>query len=224
MDAVRGRVDISVPQPTLVEDGLSEFPYGVMVYPKLTGVSPTMASRTLARSAASVLRQLHAIVTDFVVPERAVDRDGVAALVRLTRPCFTEAQGRTAERWQADLTSFLAGKPPRCLIHGDFWHANWLATKDGRTMTGLLDFERSGIGLLHEDLAPLKYLGESFRTAAVNAYCEGTTTNPALLLEETQMFEVLRELRGLGWALRNRDAGELDDAIEKVAAVLANYA
>ena len=39
-----------------------------------------------------------------------------------------------------------------------------------------------------------------------------------------RMFEVLRELRGLGWALRNPDAGELDDAIEKVARVLANYA
>ena len=91
-------------------------------------------------------------------------------------------------------------------------------------MTGLLDFERSGIGLLHEDLAPLKYLGESFRTGALDAYCEGSTWNPELLLEETRRFEVLREMRGLGWALRNPDAGEVDDAIEKVAAVLANYA
>ena len=91
-------------------------------------------------------------------------------------------------------------------------------------MTGLLDFERSGMGLLHEDLAPLKYLGESFRTAALDAYCEGSTRNPALLLEQTRMFEVLRELRGLGWAVRNPDAGEVDDAIEKVATVLASYA
>ena len=29
---------------------------------------------------------------------------------------------------------------------------------------------------------------------------------------------------GLGWALRNPDAGEVDDAIEKVAGILANYA
>ena len=224
MDAVRRRVDIEIPRPTLVEDGLPEFPQGVMVYPKLAGTSPTSPSRALARSAASVLRQLHVVVADLAVPRRVVDHDGVAALVGLAKPCLTEAQRRTAGRWQAELSSFLAGEPPRCLIHGDFWHANWLSTADGRTITGLLDFERCGIGLLHEDLAPLKYLGESFRSTALNAYCEETATNPALLLEETRMFEVLRELRGLGWALRNPDAGEVDDAIEKVAGILANYA
>lgn len=37
------------------------------------------------------------------------------------------------------------------------------------------------------------------------------------------MFDLLRELRGLDWALRNPGAGEVDDAIEKVAEVLAGY-
>ena len=110
------------------------------------------------------------------------------------------------------------------MIHGDFWHANWLTTEDGQTVTGLLDFERSGIGLLHEDLAPLKYLGEDFRAEVLDAYCEESGMDPALLIEEIRMFDVLRELRGLGWALRNPLAGEFEDAIEKVAAVLANYA
>ncbi len=224
MDAVRGRIDISVPQPTLFDDGLPEFPHGVMVYQKLPGVSPSSPSQALASSAASVLRQLHAIVTECTVPERAVDGDGLGALVRATSACLTQAQGRIAARWQVDIKSFLAGNPPRCLIHGDFWHANWLATGDGRIITGLLDFERSGIGLVHEDLAAIRYLGERFRAAVVDAYCEGSITNPALLLEQTRMFEVLRELRGLGWALRNPDAGEVNDAIEKVATVLSNYA
>lgn len=122
------------------------------------------------------------------------------------------------------MCAFLAAEQPRCLIHGDFWHANWLVTPDGRTMTGLLDFEHSGIGFPHEDLAPLRYLGEAFRAAAINAYCEAGAKTAATLLAETRMFDVLRELRGLAWALRNRDAGELDDAIEKVVAVLASYA
>ena len=223
MDVVRTHVDIAIPQPTLVADGLPAFRHGVMAYPKLAGISPTSPSPALARSAASVLRQLHAISTDLVLPERIPDRDDVAALVHLTKPCLTEAQARITERCQADLTSFLAGEPLRCLTHGDFWHANWLTTEDGQTVTGLLDFERSGIGLLHEDFTPLRYLGENFRTAVLEAYCDGSTGDPALLLEETRMFDVLRELRGLAWALRNPDANEVDDAIEKVAAVLANY-
>ena len=221
MDAVRRCLDIEIPRPTLAEDGVPEFPHGVMVYPKLEGVPPTLPSRALARSAASVLRQLHVLVTD--VQERILDGDAVAALVRSTRICFTNTQRHTAERWLADLRGFLTGKPPRCLIHGDFWHANWLATKDGRTITGLLDFEHCGIGLPHEDLAPLRYLGESFRTAALDAYCEGTAGNPASLLKEVQMFDVLRELRGLDWALRNPDASEIDDSIDKVAEILATY-
>ena len=223
MDAVRRRVDIELPRPTLAEDGVPEFPNGVMVYPKLEGVSPTSPSRALARSAASVLRQLHASVNDALVPERILDGDAVAALVRSTRACFTAAQRHQAEHWQTDLCGFLAGNPPRCLIHGDFWHANWLATKDSRTITGLLDFEHCGIGLPHEDLAPLRHLGESFRTAGLDAYCEGTDRNPASLLKEVQMFDVLRELRGLDWALRNPDAGEIDDSIVKFAEVLATY-
>lgn len=57
----------------------------------------------------------------------------------------------------------------------------------------------------------------------LGAYCEGITRDPASLLEEVRMFDVLRELRGLDWAFRNPEAGEVDDAIEKVAEVLANY-
>ena len=224
MDAVRRCVGIEIPRPTLAEDGLPQFPHGVMVYPRLLGISPTSPAVDLATSAASVLRQLHAAVTDIALPERVVDHDGVAALVHSTTSCFAEPQRRTTERWQARLGGFLARRPPHCLIHGDFWHANWLATDDGRTLTGLLDFERCGMGLPHEDLAPLRYLGESFRTAALDAYCEeGTTTDPASLLEQVRMFDVLRELRGLDWALRHPHADEVDDAIEKAAAVLANY-
>ena len=223
MNAVRSRVDIAIPRPTIVEDGSPEFPHGVMVYPKLNGVCPTLPFPALARSAASVLRKLHAIGSDLVLPQRIPGHDSVAALARLTSPCLTEAQGRTAERWQTDLVTFLAGEPPRGLIHGDFWHANWLATEDGQAVTGLLDFERAGLGLLHEDFAPLKYLGESFRADVLDAYCDGSAGDPALLLGETRMFDVLRELRGLGWALGNRDTDAVDDAIEKVGAALANY-
>lgn len=223
MDVLRGRLDVAIPQPTLVEDGLPQFPHGVMVYPKLAGVSPSSPSRALARSAASVLQRIHTTVPDLAVPERTLNDDVVTALVRATKPSLTEVQGRTTERWQADLTSFLAGNPPRSLIHGDFWQANWLGPEDGRTITGLLDFERSGIGLIQEDFAPLTYMGGSFRNAVVDAYCEGSARDPAALLEEARMFDVLRELRGLGWALRNPEAREFDDAMGKVAAVLANY-
>lgn len=196
MDALRTRVEVEIPRPAHAEDSLPEFPHGVMVYPKLAGASPTWPSRALARSAASALRQLHAMETGGVVPGRLVDHDAVAALRTSTRSCLTEAQRHAMDRWQADLGGFLAGKPSRCLIHGDFWHANWLCTKDGRTITGLLDFERCGIGHLHEDLAPLRYLGETFRAAVLEAYCAGNTRDPASLLEEVQMFDVLRELRG----------------------------
>ena len=90
-------------------------------------------------------------------------------------------------------------------------------------MTGLLDFERSGVGFLQEDLAPLRYLGERFRAAVLDAYCEGSTRNRELLLEQTRMFDVVRELLGLDWALRNPEAGEIDEAIVKVAGVLASF-
>ena len=222
MDVVRRGVDIEIPRPTLAEDSLPAFPHGVMVYRKLAGTSPASPSKALARSAASVLRQLHATDADRALPERVVDHYMVDTLVRSTRRCFTERQRRATARWQSDVGRFLAGRPRRCLIHGDFWQANWLCTDDRRAMTGLLDFERCGLGLPHDDLAPLRYLGEAFRTAALDAYCEGSR-DPAALQEEVRMFDVLRELRGLDWALRNPGAGELDDAVEKVADVLANY-
>ena len=223
MDAVREYLDVEIPQPMLVEDVLPEFPHGVMVYPKLAGTSPRRPSKALARSAASVLRRFHSVVVGIVAPTRAVEPDGVAALVRSTDSCLTRSQRLVVEQWQAHLVRFLAGNPARCLIHGDYWHANWLSTNDGRTITGLLDFERCGIGFVQEDLAAFKYLGASFRTAALDTYCEGTPRDPRSLLKEVGMFEVLRELRGLDWALRNPGAGEVDDALEKVAEALAHY-
>ena len=223
LEAVRTRIDVAVPQPMILEDDLSEFPHGLMVYPKLPGATPSAPSPALAGSAASVLRQLHTMVPDFDPPDRAVGPDGLETLVRLTRPSLTEGQGRAVGRWRADVRRFLARAPALCLIHGDFWQANWLATTDG-TMIGLLDFERSGLGLPHEDLAPLRYLGERFRDAVLDAYCEGTGQDPASLREEVRLFDVLRELRGLGWALRNPEAGEVDDALVKVSGVLAQTA
>ena len=169
--AVRRHVDVAVPRPTIVEDDLPEFPHGLMVYPKLPGTTPTAPARALAESAASVLRQLHTMAADFDVPDRAIDPDEVAALVRLARPRLTEAQGRTVDRWRADLTRLLDRNSPLCLVHGDFWHDNWLVGTGG-TITGLLDFERAGLGLPHEDLAALGYLGQGFRDAVLDAYCD----------------------------------------------------
>ena len=222
MRAVRRHVDVAVPRPTIVEDDLAEFPHGLMVYPKLPGTPPTAPSRALAESAASVLRQLHTMAADFDAPDRAIDPDEVAALVRLTRPRLTEAQGRNVDVWRADLTRLLARNPPPCLVHGDFWQDNWLVGAGG-TITGLLDFERAGLGLPYEDLATLGYLGEGFRDAVLDAYCDVMGGDPASLREEIRLFEVLRELRGLGWAIRNPSAGEGDDALAKVARILARY-
>ena len=222
MRAVRRHVAVAVPRPTIVEDDLAEFPHGLMVYPKLPGATPTAPSPALAASAASVLRQLHRIAADFDAPKRAIDPDGLAALARSARPRLTEAQGRTVDRWRGDLSRLLAPKPRLCLVHGDFWQDNWLVGTDG-TITGLLDFERAGMGLAHEDLAPLGYLGVGFRAAVIDAYCDAMGGDPASLREEIRLFEVLRELRGLGWAIRNPSAGEDDDAVGKVAGVLTRY-
>lgn len=222
MRAVRRHVDVAVPRPTIVEDDLAEFPHGLMVYPKLPGATPTAPSPALAASAASVLRQLHTIAADFDAPKRAIDLDELAALARSARPRLTEAQGRTVDRWRSDLSRLLAPKPRLCLVHGDFWQDNWLVGTGG-TITGLLDFERAGLGLPQEDLAPLGYLGESFRDAVLDAYCEGSPWSPASLRQDVRVFEVLRELHGLDWALRNPAAKEGDDALAKVAGVLARY-
>ena len=222
MGAVRRHVDVAVPRPTIVEDELAEFPHGLMVYPKLPGTTPTAPSRALAESAASVLRQLHTMAADIDAPNRAIDPDGLAALARLAKPRLTEARGRTVDRWRVDLSRLLAPKPRLCLVHGDFWQDNWLVGTDG-TITGLLDFERAGMGLAHEDLAPLGYLGDGFRDAVLDAYCDAMGGDPASLREEIRLFEVLRELRGLGWAIRNPSAGEDDDAVGKVAGVLTRY-
>ena len=57
----------------------------------------------------------------------------------------------------------------------------------------------------------------------LDAYCDVMGGDPASLREEIRLFEVLRELRGLGWAIRNPSAGEGDDALAKVARILARY-
>lgn len=223
MHYLRGRLDVAVPLPTLVEDRLPEFPHGVMVNRKIPGTPPTTPSKALAENVASVLRQLHSIGFSSVVPEREVLSDELAALVRTARAHVTKAQIDDVERWQAEFGSFLDENPPRCVVHGDFWHANWITADDGRTLTGLVDFERTHIGLFQVDLAPLRYFGERFRLDVIEAYCAGTDRDSELLVGQMWMFDVLREVRGLDWAIRNPDANEVEDAVEKVRDMFNAY-
>ncbi|RAS59563.1 thiamine kinase-like enzyme [Lentzea atacamensis] len=146
---------------------------------------------------ASALRRLHSLpVPDFAVPAldpfvRLAERIGGST-------SFTPADRDWLRSRLAELESaYRHGLPPglaHCVVHGDAWRGNVVATDDGEVV--LLDLERMAVGPPEWDLVStaIKYTSFGFITAQdyqdfVDGYGHDVTA--------WEGFELLRDVREL---------------------------
>ena len=146
---------------------------------------------------AAVLRQLHALPVPDGVPLGALDPfvrlheriEQAATLARGDRAWLAGRLAALRQQWAALSTSMTA-----CVVHGDAWTGNVVATGDGRVI--LLDLERCSVGPPEWDLVStaVKYL--TFGQASPDGYrqfCDAYGQD----VTSWHGFPVLRDIREL---------------------------
>ena len=102
------------------------------------------------------------------------------------------------------------------LIHGDPWGENIILNETLDGIVGVVDFEMLSIGDVAQDFAAQKYLGPDFLSRVLEHYQELGGELENHFAKRLQCWSLLRELRGLGYAIRYPRSSELVDSLQKV--------
>lgn len=219
---------VAIPEPQWYLPASADFPFGVIGYHKLPGVPlepDALAALADAQEAASQIAAI--ILALHRVPLGAVsvddDRDRVhaqwVALCDDVLPVLWNAlpgneYQAIAQWWDAFLADELMAKYTPVVQHGDLWFGN-LLVKD-RRVTGVVDWERLGVGDPAQDFVPQLYLGQTFLNLVVEAYRgQGGELDPYFYHRLRHLFSV-REFGGLQYSIRYDDTEEFADSIDKL--------
>src|SRR5919201_7038777 len=87
------------------------------------------------------------------------------------RAALPAGEYRSVEQWWDRMLSDPAMTPdPAALCHGDLWYENVLVDPMRSVVTGVVDFEDANVGDPAQDFAALRYLGDRFVAATIDAY------------------------------------------------------
>ena len=169
---------------------------------------------------ATVLKKLHGLPVPEDVPlgllhpfVRLSERIQGAAIAADDRAWLVGQMTRLREQWSA-----LGPRLPTCVVHGDAWAGNVVATADGRVV--LLDLERCSVGPPEWDLVStaIKYVtygGISQPEYDEFAHCYG---RDVAVWEHFELLRDMRELRMTCYAAQHaaRGRGYLAEATLRI--------
>jgi aminoglycoside phosphotransferase (APT) family kinase protein len=102
------------------------------------------------------------------------------------------------------------------LIHGDPWGENIILNETLNRVMGVVDFEAVSIGDVAQDFAAQKYLGPDFLSQVIEHYQMFGGGLENHFATRLQAWSMLRELRGLRYAIKYPGSSELLDSLQKV--------
>jgi aminoglycoside 2''-phosphotransferase len=232
LPALWPRVPVPIPLPQWYRDPSPDFPFGVMGYRKIEGdlllpenVIPT-ASPELIDDLAQFLVALHSFPSDeataldipvWNAQEEAAEFEcAVAAILR--NLLNVEECERVARWWDTFLHDDVLKQYEPRLIHGDLWYENLLVNAGATSLVGVLDFEVAAMSDVAQDFATLRYLGDDFATAVLDAYiAHGGEPGPQIGRRIDRLWEY-RELPVLPYLVEMNHVPELEAAIQKIRA------
>jgi aminoglycoside phosphotransferase (APT) family kinase protein len=218
---------VQIPQPILWAGPSDVFPFGVMGYRRISGIPlslnlvPNVALNRVAQDLARFLVALHNVSLAEVSPLGFMENPGFEKLWMEVVPTLQmylaedeyEKIRMWCERYLGD--NVKDSFTPR-LIHGDPWGENIILNETLRGVVGVIDFETVAVGDVAQDFAAQKYLGKEFLSQIIELYQSlGGELGHHFTLR-LQDWSMVRELRGLHYAIKYPASGELVDALQKV--------
>jgi aminoglycoside phosphotransferase (APT) family kinase protein len=223
---------IQIPQPSWRVEPSDHFPFGAIGYHRILGIPfsldlvPHVDLDRIAQDVARFLAALHN-----VPPAEIIALDGGPAdddenlRVEIMPALQTYLRADEYEKlemwWEGYLNNPVKDDFTPKVIHGDPWGENIILNEALNRVVGVVDFETVSTGDVAQDFAAQKYVGGDFLGQVIEHYQEfsGVLENHfAIRLEGCSM---LRELRGLHYAIRYPESGELLDSLQKIRHTLS---
>jgi aminoglycoside 2''-phosphotransferase len=216
-----------VPQPIWRAGPSDFFPFGVVGSRRIAGIPfslnlvPHVKLNGIAQDLARFLAALHKIpLTEmFALGLKAPDEpESLRAAVMPTLQTYLaeEEYEKIALWWERYLSSQVRDSYTPRLTHGDPWGENIILNETLTGVGGIVDFETAGIGDVAQDFAAQKYLGADFLNQVLEHYQKFGGALDHHFDMRLRGWSMLRELRGLGYAIKYPGSGELFDSIQKV--------
>ena len=216
-----------VPEPIWRAGPSDFFPFGVVGSRRIAGIPfslnlmPHVKLNSIAEDLARFLAALHKIPLTGMIALRLKAPDEPESLRTAVMPALQtylaeEEYEKIALWWERYLSSQVRDNFTPRLIHGDPWAENIILNETLTGVTGVVDFETAGIGDVAQDFAAQKYLGPDFLSQVLEHYQEFGGELDHHFDIRLRDWSMLRELRGLGYAIKYPGSGELADSIQKV--------
>ncbi|MDD4561409.1 MAG: aminoglycoside phosphotransferase family protein [Candidatus Dojkabacteria bacterium] len=102
------------------------------------------------------------------------------------------------------------------IIHGDFWYENYIISRDGKRLKGVIDFENCDIGIPVMDFVPLLYISEEFFKKVLSFYNFSNSFD-----EYINIFSQRREIVSYEYITMYCDLDEQKEQREKIEGILS---
>lgn len=217
-------ISLRIPSPEQYLKPSENFPFGAMVYRRIesTPFDLSLAGRVdleqIARSLASFMLELHRLTSSVNAPARD---DEPAVLWKATNATLRRHLGASryekAQAWWLSFTRYVKDeRPPTGLVHGDLWGENIILDTSLSNVVGVVDFELLATGDIAQDFAPQGYVSHEFMKLVAEHFERLGAQLGRDFERRVYDWSILRELRGLRYALLYPESGELGDTLEKL--------
>jgi aminoglycoside 2''-phosphotransferase len=221
------RLPMQIPQPTWQVEPSDYFPFGAIGYRRVLGIpfslslAPHVKLDRIAEDLAQFLVALHNVPLDEMTALGLKIIDELESLQTEVMPILysylrEEEYEKIRAWWERYLNNPVKNSFTPKLIHGDPWGENIILNETLDGIVGVVDFETVSIGDVAQDLAAQKYLGPDFLSRVIQHYQELGGELENHFVTRLQALSMLRELRGLRYAIRYPGSSELLDSLQKV--------
>lgn len=218
------RISLSVPQPEWYLEPSEYFPFGAMGYPIIAGrpfdlsLINKVDLEQVAFSLAMFLLELHKIGSSVQVPNRDGESTMLWVAVKPTLQSYlSNMQYGLAEAWWHSYSSRSDEHTNIKLVHGDLWGENIILNDSLSKVVGIIDFELLTFGDMAQDFSPHVYVSQSFANMVSSNFKALGGQSGENFERRVHDWSILRELRGLRYALSYPESDELEDSLQKVA-------
>ena len=228
---LRPYLPVQIPEPLWYAGPSELFPFGVMGYRLISGIPfsldliPQVNLSRIAQDLAQILAALHQVspeqVANFGLDKTSDDQVWWQDVASTLRTHLPKGEYEMIISWWDAYLNSPAGKffTPK-LIHGDPWGENIILNETLDRVVGIVDFESVTVGDVAQDFAAQKYVGLDFMSQVIESYEKLGGDVEGHFDRRLRDVSMLRELRGLWYAVKYPEAGELKDSLQKVRAEL----
>jgi aminoglycoside 2''-phosphotransferase len=231
LPALQGRLPVQVPNPQFYAGPSKQFPFGVIGYQKLPGMSlsPEMLTDSnqqhITSDVAAFLLALHRFPVQEALQlgllgsqTRRAELESIRDIVlsALQQLVKHNEHGIVATWWDDFLRDPTMETYSPVLQHGDLWYENILVEREPPRVVGVVDWENAAVGDPALDFSTQLHMGKQFADMVIRTYCDAGGVLDATFNHRMQKLWELREFGGLSFALQANDTAEIQDALRKL--------